>query len=59
MDDTAIHTKPQAGETEKEHQARHQRYVHHVLDKLEENDLYLKPEKCELEQQEIKYLGLI
>jgi len=59
MDNIAIHTKPQAGETEKEHQAWHQQYVHHVLNKLEENDLYLKPEKCKFEQQEIEYLGLI
>ena len=27
--------------------------------KLEENDLYLKPEKCEFEKEEIKYLGVI
>ena len=30
-----------------------------VLMKLEENDLYLKPEKCEFEKEEIKYLGVI
>jgi hypothetical protein len=35
------------------------RIFHHILDKLEENNLYLKPEKCEFEQEEIKYLGLI
>ena len=34
-------------------------YVHRVLTKLEENDLYLKPEKCEFEKEEIKYLGVI
>jgi len=26
---------------------------------LEENDLYLKPEKCDFEKKEIDYLGLI
>jgi RNase H-like domain found in reverse transcriptase len=29
------------------------------LDKLEENDLYLKPEKCAFEQEKIDYLGVI
>ena len=32
---------------------------HRVLTKLEENDLYLKPEKCKFEKEEIKYLGVI
>ena len=30
-----------------------------MLDKLEANDLYLKPEKCTFEQSEIKYLRVI
>jgi hypothetical protein len=59
MDDIAIHTKPRPGEMEKEHHARHQEYVHLVLDRLEANDLYLKPEKCAFEQREIDYLGVI
>jgi hypothetical protein len=29
------------------------------LDKLEKHDLYLKPEKCKFEKEEIKYLGVI
>ena len=29
------------------------------MDKLEANDLYLKPKKCAFEQEEIKYLGVI
>ena len=33
--------------------------MHWVLDILEANDLYLKPEKCEFEQEEIDYLGVI
>jgi hypothetical protein len=59
MDDIAIHMKPRPGETEEEHHARHQEYVHLVLDRLEANDLYLKPEKCAFEQKEIDYLGVI
>ena len=30
-----------------------------VLKKLRENDLYLKPEKCEFYQEQVKYLGFI
>jgi hypothetical protein len=26
---------------------------------LQENELFLKPEKCEFEQREVKYLGVI
>ncbi len=37
----------------------HQQLVHQVLDKLEEHDLFLKPEKCTFEVPEIEYLGLI
>jgi hypothetical protein len=29
------------------------------LDKLEKYDLYLKPEKCKFEMEEIEYLGVI
>ncbi len=37
----------------------HRNVVHQVLDKLEEHDLFLKPEKCTFEAPEIKYLGLV
>jgi hypothetical protein len=30
-----------------------------VLDKLEANNLYLKPEKCDVLKREIDYLGVI
>ena len=30
-----------------------------VLQKLRDNDLFLKPEKCEFEKQEVEYLGFI
>jgi hypothetical protein len=59
MDDLAIHTKPEAGEMEEQHRQRHRDYIHHILDKLEEYDLYLKPEKCEFELEQMEYLGVI
>jgi hypothetical protein len=59
MDDIAIHTKPRPQENEEQHRAWHRQYTHHVLDKLEEHDLYLKPEKCAFEKTEIEYLQVI
>ena len=44
---------------EEQHQQRHKLYVHHVLDKLEKHDLYLKPKKCAFEKDKIDYLGVI
>ena len=37
----------------------HRKVVHKVLKRLEEHDLYLRPEKCAFEKDEIDYLGLI
>ena len=37
----------------------HQQLVHQVLTRLEEHDLYLKPEKCIFKALEVEYLGLI
>ena len=50
MDDILIYT------AELDH---HHEVVRKVLRRLEQYDLYLKPEKCEFEQQEIEYLGMI
>ena len=47
MDDITIHTQPLNEETEQQHEQRHKRLIHQVLKRLEEHDLYLKPEKCE------------
>ena len=59
MDNITIHTKPKPGEMEEQHLAWHQDLTHHILDKLEREDLYLKPEKCMFKQKEIDYLGVI
>jgi len=37
----------------------HIEHMHHLLDKLKESDLFLKPEKCVFHKKEIDYLGLI
>src|SRR5271156_3771482 len=37
----------------------HWRVVKRVLEILEENNLFLKPEKCEFERTEVEYLGVI
>src|ERR1700761_8604173 len=37
----------------------HRRRVHQVLDKLEQHDLFLKPEKCQFETRRTEFLGII
>ena len=59
MDDGVIHTKQHPSESKEQHVAWHCRYIHKIFDILAENDLYVKPEKCTFEQEEIKYLGVI
>jgi len=59
MDDGVIYTKKLPTETEKEHLAHHRKHVHKIFDILEAHDLYVKPEKCAFEQEEIEYLGVI
>jgi hypothetical protein len=50
LDDILIYT-----ETLEEHQ----KVVKQVLKILQDNDLYLKPDKCEFEKTKVEYLGLI
>ena len=59
MDNSIIHTKYLPHETQKQHLERHRKYVHEIFDILEENDLFIKPEKCTFEQEETDYLGII
>ena len=59
MDDIVIHTAKHPHETEQQHTTRHREYIHCMLDKLEEHNLYLKPEKCQFEKDKIEYLGVI
>ena len=58
MDDIAVHTKQETGETEDQHRERHRRLVREMLTILRENDLYLNIEKCQFEQTEVDYLGV-
>src|SRR5258707_2365418 len=37
----------------------HRRIVHQVLQRLQDEDLFLKPKKCFFERDSIKYLGMI
>jgi RNase H-like domain found in reverse transcriptase/Reverse transcriptase (RNA-dependent DNA polymerase)/Integrase zinc binding domain/Chromo (CHRromatin Organisation MOdifier) domain/Aspartyl protease len=37
----------------------HKSKVDHFLDKLQKNDLFLKPEKCKFHQKQVEYLGVI
>ena len=50
MDDILIFAK-----TEEELE----RYTNKVLQILQDNDLYLKPEKCEFNKTSMKYLGFV
>jgi len=54
----AIHTNKQEEETDEEHLQRHRTYVKIILQRLEDHDLYLKPEKCTFEQPNIEFLGV-
>jgi Reverse transcriptase (RNA-dependent DNA polymerase) len=51
MDNILIHTPNDP--------ALHRRVVNDVLRILAVNDLYLKPQKCQFEQPEVEYLGVI
>ena len=58
MDDMAIHTMRWPEETENEHLAWHRTIVNQVLQKLDEHDLYLNPNKCDFELPYIDFLGV-
>ena len=45
--------------TTKNNSHNHNTKVRHVLQKLHDHNLYLKPEKCFFSQQEVEYLGVI
>ena len=51
MDDILIHTKHDL--------LLHRAKVHHVLNKLERHDLFLKPEKCQFERTKVEFLGVV
>ena len=51
MDDILIHTPNDM--------RLHRRIVNDVLNILADNDLYLKPQKCQFEVMEVEYLGVI
>ncbi len=51
MDDILIHTNEDVD--------NHRKCVHRILRKLEDNDLFLKPEKCIFEQERIEFLGVV
>jgi len=58
MDDMAIHTTKLPDETDKQHLQRHRELVKRILAKLQEHNLFLKPEKCTFEQRTIEFLGV-
>jgi hypothetical protein len=59
MDNIAIHTKPCPDESDLQHHKRHAMLTHQILQKLHNNDLYLKLSKCEFAKDEIEYLGVL
>jgi len=42
-----------------EDEEHHDEIVEEVLKRLKENDLFLKPEKCEFKKKKIDFLGMI
>ena len=58
MDDIAIHTWPKHGETTEQHLQHHRDKVEHVLQTLQDHDLFLQLEKCSFEQSKIEFLGI-
>jgi Reverse transcriptase (RNA-dependent DNA polymerase) len=58
MDDIAIHTYKCDNEDDQTHLTCHHQYINRVLEKLQEHNLFLKPEKCTFKQSSIKFLGV-
>jgi len=58
MDNMAIHTAKLPNESDEQHLERHRKLVNRILTKLQEHNLFLKPEKCTFEQPEIEFLGV-
>jgi hypothetical protein len=58
MDNMAIHTKCQPGETEELHIQHNWSYIKRILDKLMKHNLFLKLEKCAFKQPSIEFLGI-
>ena len=58
MDDMMIATKPELGETEQQHKSRHRNKVKQVLQILQDNNMFLQPEKCEFEKTSTEFLGI-
>ncbi|VDB98957.1 unnamed protein product, partial [Peniophora sp. CBMAI 1063] len=50
MDDILVHTKELT---------QHRDVVNRVLKRLQDHDLYLKPEKCQFERDSVEFLGLV
>ena len=59
MDNIAIHTKPELGETDAQHKEQHWQRVSKVLSILQHHNLFLKLEKCTFEQLSIDFLGIV
>ena len=51
MDDILIHMDG--------NRDQHRECVHRILEKLEKHDLYLKPEKCLFEEEQVEFLGVV
>ena len=59
MDDGVIHMKQLPHETKEEHLKQHRKIAHEIFCQLAMLDLFLKPKKCQFEQTQIEYLGVI
>ena len=58
MDNMVIHMAQWPDETEDDHVARHYNIVNQVLQKLNEHNLYLNPDKCGFKLPHINFLGV-